>query len=207
MPYKTGFCGTGCCEGTAPVSFTGKPMKVCTAFEICTCTCHAKFNRMYEMAGAERQVHQNPNYVPVIHPSFAEYFSVSPELDGESLGVTTTTRTIDQPSEIVPSVKVSVREFTQTSSGYRQRGQLELEVQQVCIKSMNGEFSERLTPQFIAEQINPESPPSTGAIGAVFNRWEAIGYAKIHRKPLYFAHLTVEGMRDGLEACKRRNKR
>lgn len=207
--YKTGFCTLGHCEGTAPVSYNGKPHKVCTAYEICTCSCHEKFNRMYEITGEPRRGHQNPNYVPVVHPSYEEYFQVeAEELTGTSLsGVVAMPRAVDRPSETAPGLKESVRTFTETPSGYRQRGQLEIEVQQVCNRAMMGEFDELLTPQFIASQINPDEPPSTGAIGSVFSRWERIGYAKVHRKPLYFQHLTVEGMRDGLEALKRKAKR
>lgn len=206
--YKTGFCGMGQHEGTAPVAYNGKPMKVCVAYEICTCSCHEKFNSMYKMANTERRVHQNPNYEPVMHPSYAEYFSESEELLGTPMGAgSTTTRVMEKPSETAPGLLESARSFTVTPSGYRQRGQLEVEVQQVCNRAMMGEFDEHCTPQFIAQQIDPDNPPSTGAIGAVFNRWERIGYAKIHRKPLYFQHLTVEGMRDGLEALKRKAKR
>ncbi|ANA85836.1 hypothetical protein PBI_WOES_65 [Gordonia phage Woes] len=205
--YKTGFCGIGHCEGTAPVSPSGKPMKVCTLLDVCQCSCHTKFNKMYEAAGAERRLHQNPNYIPAVYPDLSEYLQPTEELDGAPLsGVTTTTVVRERPSEIAPGLVELAPTYTATPTGQRRRGQLEAEVQRVCHQGMMGEFDEFLTPQFIAQQIDPDNPPSTGAIGAVFNRWERIGYAKIHRKPLYFQHLTVEGMRDGLEACRRRAK-
>lgn len=206
--YKTGFCAIGACEGTAPLSMSGVPMKVCVAHEICTCTCHNKFNAMYKMAGEERHLHQNPNYTPAPSMDLSEYFTVAREIQGESLGPTVqVVRASDKPSEATPGLLVTSREFTTTESGARQRGQLEAQVQDICNRAMYGEFDELMTPQAVSVLIDPERPPSTGAIGAVFNRWEEIGYAKIHRKPLYFRGLTIEGMRDGLEACKRRAKR
>ncbi|QOR56211.1 hypothetical protein SEA_LINETTI_67 [Gordonia phage Linetti] len=206
--YKTGFCDIGSCEGTAPVSPSGKPMKVCTMHEICECSCHTKFDRMYKMANTERRVHQNPNYVPYQYPDLSEYLTPTVELEGASLSVGVDTRVPrERPSESAPGLLELAPVYTGTPTGQRQRGQLEAEVQQVCHRAMMGEFDELMTPQVIAELIDRDNPPSTGAIGAVFNRWERIGYAKIHRKPLYFQHLTVEGMRDGLEALRRRAKK
>ena len=209
MPiYKTGFCGNGHCEGTAPVSSSGKPMKCCVAFEICECSCHVKFNKMYEMADVPRRLHQNPNYIPYEYPDMSEYFAVShEEVETLSGGVVNTPEPRERPSKTAPGLLESARTYTGTPSGYRQRGQLEAEVQKVCHRAMMGEFDDLMTPQAIAEIIDHENPPSAGAIGSVFNRWERIGYAKIHRKPLYFQHLTVDGMRDGLEALKRKAKR
>ncbi|QOP65398.1 hypothetical protein SEA_DIABLA_72 [Gordonia phage Diabla] len=205
--YKTGFCGIGHCEGTAPVSPSGKPMKVCTAHEICKCECHAKFDRMYKMANTERRLHENPNYVPYQYPDLSEYLKPTVELEGTSLlGGATTRVPRERPSESAPGLLELAPVYTGTPTGQRQRGQLESEVQHVCHQAMMGAYDELMTPQAIAMLIDPDNPPSTGAIGAVFNRWERIGYAKIHRKPLYFQHYTVEGMRDGLEALRRRAK-
>lgn len=208
MPkYISGFCGNKHCEGTAPVSPSGKPMKVCVATDLCECACHAKFDLMYSSAGQPRRLHQNPKYVPYEYPDMSEYFTVSVEEASTLPGaVVSPAAPLERPSETAPGLLESARTFTGTASGYRQRGQLEAEVQKVCHRGMMGEFDELLTPQLIAQIIDSERPPSTGAIGAVFNRWERIGYAKIHRKPLYFQHLTVEGMRDGLEALKRKAK-
>lgn len=206
--YVTGFCGTGACEGTAPRSMSGKPMKVCVAYEICTCNCHKTFNRMYETAGVDRQVHQNPEYVPIMGPDLSEYFTVVKELEPDFIGgASRHTIPPEKPSEIAPGLLESARTFTGTPSGYRQRGQLEVEVQAICNRAMVGEFDQLMTPVAIAELINPSNPPSTGAIGAVFARWERIGYAIIHRKPLYFQSYTVDGMKHGLEALKRKGKR
>lgn len=207
MAYKTGFCGIGHCEGTSPVSPSGKPMKVCTFYEGCSCDCHKKFDRMYKMANETRRIHQNPKYVPYTYPDLSEFLAVQADDDAASIvGVGVTPEPRERPSETAPGLLESARTFTGTATGYRQRGQLEAEVQKVANRAMMGEFDELMTPQVIAEIIDPSNPPSTGAIGAVFNRWERIGYAKIHRKPLYFQRLTVEGMRDGLEACKNRAK-
>lgn len=207
MSYKTGFCGSGLHEGTAPVSMSGKPMKVCAFPDVCTCECHIKFNKMYELAGAERHIHQNPNYVPVVGPDLSEYFTRSEELEPHSIGNgNRTARPVDKPSVVAPGLLESSRTFDPTPTGYRQRGQLEVEVQAVCNRAMTGEFDDLMTPAKIAEIIDPSNPPSSGAIGAVFNRWEQIGYATIHRKPLYFQGYTIDGLRLGLEAMKRKAK-
>lgn len=203
--YTTGFCNSGLHEGKSPTSPSGKPMKVCTAVGLCACECHRKIDRMYEMAKVERVVQQNPRYV--IAPNVDLTWLLQVREDALIADGSTITRPIERPSADVPGLLESARTFTPTGDGYRQRGQLEVEVQRICNRKMAGEFGFSMTPAKIAELIDPDNPPSSGAIGAVFNRWEKIGYAKIHRKPLYFVTYTVEGLRDGLEAVRQRHRR
>lgn len=204
MEYISGYCGIGSCEGTSPTSFTGKPMKVCVAYDICTCSCHKKFDSMYQKIHEPRVGHQNPNYEPAppIDLTWMDEPNAGPV---QVITAPPKVEYADKPSELTPGLLESAREFEPTYDGYRRRGQLEAEVQRVCNRAMLGEFDENCTAKFVAEQIDPDNPPSTGAIGAVFKRWESYGYAVINKHPVYFKRLTIEGMRDGLEVCKKRS--
>lgn len=203
--YITGFCGTGAHEGLSPVSPSGKPLKVCVAYDICTCSCHVTINKMYEMAGARRKVHGNPKYEPP-EPTWMGWIALA-RADALAEGGRST-RQPEQPASVAPSLVELARTFVPRGDGYRARGQLEMEVQKVCLAYQAGEYDldEPLTPARVAQLINPENPPSSGAIGAVFDRWHRIGYAKIHRKPIFFSGLTLEGMQHGLEFMKLRAK-
>ena len=202
MTYISGFCGIGSCEGTSPTSPSGKPMKVCVAFGLCECSCHAKFDSMYAKMGEERVEHQNPHYEPAV-PVDLTWMDQEKELP-KPKPAAPEIKFQDRPSRTAVGLLESSREWEGTVNGYRHRGQLEAQVQQVCNRAMMGEFDEHCTARFVAEQIDPDNPPSTGAIGAIFKRWEACGYAVINKHPVYFKRLTIEGMRDGLEACKAR---
>ncbi|AMS03455.1 hypothetical protein SEA_BENCZKOWSKI14_62 [Gordonia phage Benczkowski14] len=204
--YITGFCGTGAHEGLAPVSPSGKPMKVCTAHEICSCKCHITINKMYEMAGAKRKEHGNPNYEPP-EPTWMGQIALA---RADSLiDPARPTQRPEQPASVAPTLSESARTFEPTSTGTRARGQLEVEVQKVCIAYQAGKYDldGPLTPAQVGLLIDPENPPSSGAIGAVFDRWSRIGYAQIHRRPIFFSGLTLDGMQLGLEAMKQKAKR
>lgn len=70
-----------------------------------------------------------------------------------------------------------------------------------------------LTPHRVAklvqERDGSEDPPSTGAVSAVFKRWEDYGFAKFTQKPFGFKALTPKGEELGLEGLilGRREKR
>jgi hypothetical protein len=205
--YVTGFCNVGLHEGTSPTSPSGKPMKVCVAHEVCTCHCHKFFTDMYKTAGVVRVCHQNPRYEPA-HPVDLTWLD---DVRKAALLAASVRRPepIEQPSSVLPSLVETANSFTPTEDGHRARGQLEMEVQRICFEYLAGDSDfcdEPLTTAACAEQINPDSPPSSGAVGAVFDRWEKIGYAIIHHKPIFFAGLTLDGMAHGLGYCKDKAK-
>lgn len=203
---KSGFCSVGFCEGTRPRSRSGKPVKVCVAFTICDCSCHTKINQMYEMTGAARIELQNPEYVPAPNPDLSFLHDDADAATTAAVGrITAPPR--EKPSSVAVGLRETARTFTATATGHRQRGQLETEVQLVCNRHMVGEIEGMLTTKAIAFFIDPENPPSQGAIGAVLERWAKMGYATIGSKPLRFTGYTVEGMSKGLEKMRAEQKR
>lgn len=205
MSYRTGFCGAGLHEGTRPKSPSGKPMKVCTAVGLCTCACHQKIDKMYQMTGVERVVQQNPDYQPAQNVDLSWMEQLESKVAASPLlpGYAVMPPAVEAPSVVVPtgadSGPVPVPAYAATPSGIRARGQLEHQVYAVCQRFMMGEIQELMTPKLIALEIDPEDPPSVGAIGAVLGRWEQYGFAVIHKNPIRFAMFTREGIAKGLE--------
>lgn len=203
--YKTGFCGAGLHEGTKPKSMTGKPMKVCTSYNLCNCHCHAKITKMYQMTDVKRVAQQNPEYQPAKNPdlSFMDELEHRVAASPLVLAVVDTPPDHEAPAPVAPMAPAAsaytASEYAPTPSGVRARGQLEDEVLRVCKELLMGEYTELITPKYIAKHINPEDPPSVGAIGAVLDRWEAYGFAIINKKPIRFAMFTREGMANGLD--------
>lgn len=204
MTYKTGFCGAGLHEGTKPKSMSGKPMKVCTSYEICGCHCHQKVSKIYQMTDTERVAQQNPEYKAAKNVDLTWLTPTESTVPPAPLfvGVPDTPATPEAPAvpvPVAPAAPTPAPAYAPTPSGVRARGQLEDEVYRVCKDTLLGGVTELVTPKFIAQKIDPENPPSVGAIGAVLDRWEKYGFAVIHKKPTRFAMFTREGMANGLE--------
>lgn len=208
--YVTGFCSQKLCEGTRPVSPSGKPMKVCVAIDICTCECHVRFTEMFDLAKTARIVYQNPDYVP--HDSgIFEFLEEYEKKKGETL--LTSSRVVEEKpvtaddGTVMLGLARSGKVFEPTKRG-RAAGQLEDEIRGICNRFLQQEWpdQELCTPKFVAQQIFLETdapaPPSVGAVGAAFDRWERIGFAIIQRNPVRFSTFTVRGFTEGLEAMK-----
>jgi len=102
------------------------------------------------------------------------------------------------------------REFVGTPTGRAARGQLESWVQIECNAWLIDEAEEQCTPALLSRYIGREygiTPPSVGAINAVFERWIKLGFAIIEKKPTRFVGYTEEGLQYGLEGLKAREKR
>lgn len=195
------------CEGTKPRSYSGKPMKTCPfPSDSCSCKCHKDLDMMFEMAGMERIIQENPEYQP--DPRIAEIAECLRQIREEQY-----TKQIDKiverriesiaPGELPPSV---VREFGDTETGRRQRGQLDDEVKKATDMWVMLKATQPCTPQWVAEMIDAEDPPSTGAVNAVFVRWQEIGFAVIEKKPTRFTGYTPAGIEKGLHAMKAEHK-
>lgn len=197
--YLTGFCGVGLHEGMKPRSKGGTPMKVCDYWIDCGCKCHADITKMHTLTETERVPHQNPDYSTPHSPY------VMPRPD-EVMAKTV------EPEEKAPIIRnpleAPAKRFDATPTGKRARGELEDEVLAVCGSFVRGELPyEVLLPKDIANEIDKFNPPSVGAIGAVFERWVLIGFAKIEKKPVQFVSFTLEGMMHGLDYLKAKHKR
>lgn len=220
--YKTGFCSAGFCEGTKPKSPSGKPIRICDILE-CPCECHANITAMFEMIGKERpEPHQNPEYIAMIQDSHERTAAM---LEGVRRATVMGRDDVmldpsgnDAPDEIKITAVNKPQTFTPT--GRRTRGSLEHEVLLVCERFANQEWEEFIlcTPKFVAEEIgriHTSEPPSTGAVSAVWARWEKLGFAEVKSKPARFyafknpkpelGHaLELERVKDAAKRVKRR---
>lgn len=198
--YTTGFCGVGLHEGTKPKTKTGVPMKVCDFWIDCKCHCHAQITKMHEMTETERVPHQNPDYnTPKGH-------YVMPRPD--EVGLLKVAEVAVAEPVIRNPLEAPAKRFDATPTGKRARGQLEDEVLAVCGSFVRGELPyEVLTPKDIAYEIDKFDQPSVGAIGAVFDRWVTLGFAKVEKRPVQFVSFTLEGMMHGLDYLKAKHKR
>jgi hypothetical protein len=206
--YLSGFCGMGHHEGTKPRSPSGKPMKVCIAWQICKCPCHETLNEMYKMSEIPREVHENPEYVSFERTWYMPVFGVDYGMDRDALAGDTLDDTGQQQRH--GSGTPGHRTFDPTPSGRAARGQLEDQVLEVVTEWNIDPGTDLCTPTFVAWDIarfNQIEEPSTGAIGAVFDRWQEYGFAVIERKPVRFMGFTEEGEQRGLEYMKAKYKR
>jgi len=199
MPaLKTGQCTAGWHEGTKPKTRFGDPIQVCRMWQQCPCDCHASITEMFTMAQSERELLDNPDYMPKPPPYYMPVFGVD--------------YGIPKPAPARVSLDGSTSEGTSpygsdTSTG--SRGALEAAVLDIC-QSLEPSLDEIYTTKWIAEQVADKfscNPPSTGAIQAVLERWTKIDFAIMGKKPVRFIAITPEGEKDGLELMKARAKR
>lgn len=222
----SGFCANGWHEGTKPKSKKGQPFAICKCWQTCTCECHSKITDMYESLGLPREeAMQNPEYLEVVRAERAQFVMPDPVLarydglsndgggfphDGDEEPATGlepgTLGTLDD----TPPVPVAPR-FAPTPTGRRARGQLEADVLKVCQEFVDEVYDwEICTPKLVAEQIGKRytiEPPSTGAVDAVWNRWETLEFAKRDHKPSRFVGFTGESSFVHLESIKLAKKR
>lgn len=190
----SGFCNMKQCEGTRPRGHNDMPLKTCPFWLDCPCECHAKITEMCEMAGIERTIQENPEYIPPQRtywmPSDEPNFALPeamPDLADDG------------------SVAVVEREIKVTLTGRTQRGGLEFWVQRECLAWLLDNDGENCTPRFLSDEIarvEGIAPPSQGAIAAVFDRWVKYDYAVIEKKPQRFVKLTPTGHEKGLDWCR-----
>lgn len=212
MP-KSGFCSIGHHEGGRYPGPSGKLNKTCTFYETCSCddpTCHKFFDRMFEQTGLPRQAVDNSGYEPerinfvLPEPTILLAPSI---LDNTPVGNLPGTLESVAPGLVPPRKR---RSFEPTQSGRAARGQLEDQVNDVCSTWVVEEYKMLCSPAYISEEIGRKEgikPPSTGAITAVFGKWERIGYAVIGRKPTRFLSFTEAAIEHGLDWLKDRAKR
>lgn len=89
----------------------------------------------------------------------------------------------------------------------RPRGWLAQDVKLVCDKIITGEITlaegQEATPHRVARLVKEmdglDKAPSTGAVAAVFKRWEEYGFASFKQGPYAFADYTDEGRNVGLQ--------
>lgn len=213
--HISGFCGNGLHEGTSPKSIWGTPQKVCVILghdgeARCNCKCHKDIDEMYEKAGMPRVPQQNPEWKPPPRQDLSYVWdrSSDPTQPGAEPVAYEPGASPGDGGIVLESPRYA--DADPTPSGTRRRGQLEEEVQRICVGYLKGEYSSDedgyMTTKHIATLIDADSPPSSGAIHAVLLRWEKIGYAVLNRKPLEFSLVTPDGMKMGLQAMKSKSR-
>lgn len=206
-PMLSGFCHSGWHEGTKAVTASGKPAPTCKHYINCPCDCHARLNRMFQLSGQERILVDQSQWKadnPYVLPSLEDVVTAAPfRVPGIVAAVV-----MESPApEIVPAA--IQRTFTVTPTGRAGRGELETWVREITdIWAVDQEGL--CTPKYVSEYIARRkgiNAPSVGAVDAVFNRWQTLGFAKIERKPTRFEGYTEDGIRLGLDTMKARAKR
>lgn len=207
--YPSGYCNEynkpGQHEGTKPRNADGSPMMTCPQWLTCPCVCHQQVDQLFELTGRERVAVPNPDYDPPRH----EW--IMPEVRNPITGAIASTvgggidieeleGTYAAPSA-VPAVPLAQR---RTPTGRAARGGLEAQVWD-AVSEMLADAVDPITPKAVGESIANKyhiPTPSSGAIAAVWNRWEALDYAKQAKKPVRFVGFTGDGTWEELERKK-----
>lgn len=206
--YQSGFCSIGSCENSKAVSPSGKPLKTCPiggridmimfgdkniGEAVCECKCHAVSRQMEELSGVRFPAR---NSIKDSGPLSALGL-LSPGgmgTDGARAG-----RSVDDGRPTV-TVASGVR-FVETPTGRAARGQLEEQVRHAVSVQVRAGGDEMiamlgLSPKTLAAMIDPENPPSTGAIYSVLKRWEGAAQIDMAESPVRFIRFTAKGKRD-----------
>lgn len=198
-PFVTGYCNSGWHEGFK----IDKP--TCKFWVTCPCECHARISLMAELTNTDRAMVDNSTYVPD-REAFVRV-SLAESVQASLLSKPNVTLKESPAPGIVPIVLE--KKFDPTATGRAAKGELESWVRQITdIWAVEG--GTNCTPTYVSEAIGKSrgiNPPSSGAVHAVFMRWEQIGFAVIERKPTRFSGYTPEGIQSGLEVMKARAKR
>lgn len=221
-PYITGHCQTGACEGATKKSPSGLIFPQCkgtyvfrlgatTKEIVCEHDCHQAFamiralmNEMPTPDGISPislpptvQETPTPSRVP-IPTETAGSVALSP-FAGHTSPVTPAAGQ-EPPSHLRPKLLDFSRRFPETPSGRAARGQLEENVRLQLVKAHKAGpellATIGLQPKAVAASINPEKPPSQGAVYAVFKRWETQGWVELADKPFRLVKVTESGHRN-----------
>jgi hypothetical protein len=202
LPFPTGFCNNGWCEGSKKTDWRGKPVPTCEFIYTCPCKCHADLDKLFALTNKERIVVDASGYTTPERTFWLP--SDDPVTPLSSPNGTTAPVIIESP--IPDRVPAHVaRTFDPTPSGRTARGELEMWVKHHCDVWLIDEPGEMCTPVYLAKEIGHDHgimPPSVGAIGAVFNRWVDLGFAVCEKKPVRFVRYTEQGIKLGLERMK-----
>lgn len=215
VPYITGFCGNGWCEGTKKISVNGSLLRACSGLFViqgktyeCKHVCHEVFRQIAEMTGLTTQASLPTDLIGSLWgPANGLLHSPSPDTrnDGETPVATTTEAATRAPVAIAPGVSslrpllpsplLASEHFSPTPSGQRARGQLEAEVANIAVRWFAGQEAMPLTPDNVRAGIKTEPSPSNGAIYSIFKRWETQAYCNLADKPFRMVSLDERGKR------------
>lgn len=195
-PMRTGYCGSGWCEGMKPRSPSGLACPTCKFWLVCPCDCHDLISMMFLQAEMPRRLVDNPEY----HPAKITGL-MSPE---ERAKLHVEKRAEERAARAADSAATDGGDEIHSPSGRTRKGLLDTWMEQVC-KIWAVDTSRPCTPAWISDCISmcfDVPPPSVGAIDAVLKRWESYGFAYVEKKPTRFTGFTAEGERLGLEVMR-----
>lgn len=203
-PWISGHCGNGNCEGTKNLSPGGALYQSCSGaygggfgsgvVAVCQCRCHRELDDIKafiaEQLGEEAAaaIPQRTASLPASVVTPTAKATVSVQHAPSTVAPTDGGLPPDHPDD-TPGT---------TESGRRVRGSLDYEVKRACDYWITTYGDAPLTPKICAGLIDEDSPPSTGAIDAVWRRWVRIGFATMGSSPVHFAGYTEVGIEKGL---------
>lgn len=201
---KTGYCSAGNHDGCKARTVTPWFGKIW----LCPCTCHEPTTKEEKMIASAIEMGINPadlglevpSNAPVVVRTQSPLLPPLPPVIGNKE---------NRKTEVLPVIPPDDEVNFNSTAGRAAKGELEYRVKRVCDEFVSGALvTEKgvLTPVIIADRINPDNPPSSGAIGAVFDRWQAMGFAETARKPVRFIRYTDDALRYGLQQMKKRSK-
>lgn len=204
--YMTGFCNDinkkGCHEGTKPKSYTGKPMKTCPFWLECPCECHWNVDQLFKMTGQERREVPNPEYKPershFVMPEYASPLGLTPASSPDgAMDTPDDERPVATPYVPAPAPLAERR----TDTGRAARGGLEAQVWEACSTLTLDPLTPKIIGEWIANKYKIPTP-SSGAINAVWDRWEKMEFCTQAKKPNRFTGFVGEGTWDELQRKK-----
>ncbi|MEU4066700.1 hypothetical protein AB0F25_30680 [Streptomyces wedmorensis] len=206
--------------------FTTKAGSV-TKVILCGCDCHTEITSMYEVAGIPREWPEGIWTPEEMKLRRENGDALDPEILRECIEASRSKAVIELVEEDKAPVPVLadrteevktldgilppnpfVEDPNKREAGYRPRGQLNFDVKIACDGYFLGAYPdiEVLNCTKIAQLIDPQSPPSTGAITNVLRRWSKYGFAVIEEAPLRFVTYTQAGLRLGYDELERNYK-
>lgn len=195
-------------EGNKPKTASGKPRKTCPMWTTCPCECHWNVDQLFIMVGKTREEEiPNPEYATpasdFVMPAYPSPVSDDDALPGNGVnGSPDTEHPVNVPRIAAPAPLAQRR----TPTGRAARGGLEAQVWDAVTTYLKTPSDEEpITPKLVADLIAYKysiPTPSSGAVNAVWDRWEKMGYAKQAKKPNRFLEFTGEGTWDELQRIK-----
>lgn len=213
--HVSGFCNEngkpGQHEGSKPVNHAGRPLPTCNLWTTCPCECHKRLDDTFASVGRDRFEMLNPDYKPVVDEFVMPEFVVESPVAAASVvgGESVPYVSVDaaNPIPVMPAAPLAER---RTETGRAARGGLEAQVWEAVDVILKQGDSLEITPKVVADMIAERykiPTPSSGAVNAVWDRWEKLGFSEQAKKPNRFVRWCNQGTWEELAGLKSKAKR